>query len=165
MELLHHGTPAAAATLAISRASSSVAASGLSMKTGFFAATIIDCYDEMLTRARDLLPAFAGRAADCEKQRRLTDDNERDLHRTGLFRVLQPASVGGAELDVGIIVDICAEIAKVCPSTSWNFGNLASHHWMLGYFDPDTQDEIWDVSPDTLIATSLAFPGGRGAPG
>ena len=119
-------------------------------------------YEEMLSRARSLLPAFAERAADCEKQRRLTDDNERDLHRTGLFRVLQPASVGGAELDLGIIVDVCAEIAKVCPSTSWNFGNLASHHWMLGYFDPETQDEIWDVSPDTLIATSLAFPGGRG---
>ena len=72
------------------------------------------------------------------------------------------ASVGGAELDVGILVDVCAEIGKVCPSTAWNFGNLASHHWMLGYYEPETQDEIWDVSPDTLIATSLAFPAGRG---
>ncbi len=61
-----------------------------------------------------------------------------------------------------IFVDAAAEIAKVCPSTAWNFGNLASHHWMLGYCDPRIQDEIWDVSPDTLIATSLAFPCGKG---
>ena len=119
-------------------------------------------YGEMLERARSLLPAFAERAAECERQRRLIDDNERDLHRTGLFRVLQPARVGGPELDVGILVEVCAELAKVCPSSSWNFGNLASHHWMLGYYEPETQDEIWSVSPDTLIATSLAFPAGRG---
>ena len=69
-----------------------------------------------------------------------------------------PRRVGGAELDVGIFVDVCAEIARVCPSTAWNIGNLASHHWMLGYFPPETQDELWDVSTDVLIATSLAFP-------
>lgn len=43
-----------------------------------------------------------------------------------------------------------------------NLGNLASHHWMLGYFQPEAQDEIWDLSRDTLIATSLVFLAGRG---
>ena len=119
-------------------------------------------YAEMVNRARTLTPVFAERAAACEKLRRLPDESERDLHRTGLFRIAQPARVGGADLDVGIFVDVCAEIARVCPSTAWNLGNLASHHWMLGYCDPETQNEIWDVSPDTLIATSLAFPAGRG---
>ena len=119
-------------------------------------------YAEMVDRARALLPAFAERAAACERERRLPDDNERDLHRAGLFRVVQPGRVGGPELDVGILVDVCAEIAKVCPSTAWNLGNLASHHWMLAYYEPETQDEIWSVSPDTLIATSLACPAGRG---
>src|SRR5579885_2365479 len=76
--------------------------------------------------------------------------------------MVEPSRVGGPELDVGIMVDVCAEIAKACPSTAWNLGNLSSHHWMLAYYEPETQDEIWDVSPDTLIATSLAFPAGRG---
>jgi 3-hydroxy-9,10-secoandrosta-1,3,5(10)-triene-9,17-dione monooxygenase len=119
-------------------------------------------YDEMVARARSLVPVFAQRAPECEKLRRMPDENERDLHRTGLFRVVQPARVGGADLDVGILVDICSEIATVCPSTAWNLGNLSSHHWMLGYYEPETQDEIWDASPDTLIATSLAFACGRG---
>lgn len=117
---------------------------------------------EMLERARSLVPVFAERAAECERQRRLPDDNERDLHRTGLFRIMQPARVGGPELDLRVMVDVCAEIAKVCPSTSWNLGNLSSHHWLLGYFEPEMQAEIWNASPDTLIATSLAFAAGRG---
>lgn len=119
-------------------------------------------YLEMLDRARALAPTFAARAAACEALRRLPDDTERDLHDSGLFRMVQPARVGGADLDVGILVDTCAAIARVCPSTAWNLGNLASHHWMLGYYPPEAQDEIWDISRDTLIATSLAFPAGRG---
>lgn len=119
-------------------------------------------YGEMMSRVRALKPALAERAETCERLRRLPDETERDLHEAGLFRIAQPKRVGGAELDVRIFVDAAAEIAKVCPSTAWNFGNLASHHWMLGYCDPRIQDEIWDVSPDTLIATSLAFPCGKG---
>lgn len=119
-------------------------------------------YDEMMARARTLKPVLAERAEACERLRRLPDETERDLHQAGLFRVAQPKRVGGAELDVRIFVEAAAEIAQVCPSTAWNFGNLASHHWMLGYCDPRIQDEIWDVSPDTLIATSLAFPCGKG---
>ena len=119
-------------------------------------------YLEMLERARALVPTFAARAAACEALRRLPDETERDLHEGGLFRMVQPARAGGADLDVGILVDTCAAIARVCPSTAWNLGNLASHHWMLGYYPPEAQDEIWDLSRDTLIATSLAFPAGRG---
>jgi 3-hydroxy-9,10-secoandrosta-1,3,5(10)-triene-9,17-dione monooxygenase len=119
-------------------------------------------YAEMVGRAQALVPKFAERAAACERLGRQPDESERDLHEAGLFRIVQPARVGGAELDVGIFVDVCAEIAQVCPSTAWNLGNLASHHWMLGYFPPQTQEELWSKSLDVLIATSLAFPAGRG---
>ena len=73
-------------------------------------------YDEMLERARRLVPKIAARAEQCEQLRRLPDETERDLHEAGLFRIAQPNRVGGADLDVGIFVDVCAEIAQVCPS-------------------------------------------------
>ena len=118
--------------------------------------------EEMVERARSLAPRISARAEECEQLRRLPDATERDLHETGLFRMVQPARVGGADLDVGVLVETCAEVARVCPSTAWNLGNLSSHHWMLGYFPPAAQDELWDASPDVLIATSLIFPNGRG---
>lgn len=118
-------------------------------------------YEAMLERARGLVPALRERAGETEMLRRMPDATERDLHRLGLFRVVQPARVGGAELPPHILVDLCAITAAACPSTAWNIGNLGSHHWMLGYFPPETQAELWDVSTDVLIATSLAFPQGR----
>jgi 3-hydroxy-9,10-secoandrosta-1,3,5(10)-triene-9,17-dione monooxygenase len=117
---------------------------------------------EMVNRARKLAPVLAQRAETCERLRRMPEETERDLHSAGLFRLVQPARAGGPELDVGIFVDVCAEVARVCPSTAWNIGNLGSHHWMLGYFEPQAQDELWDRSPDVLIATSLVFAAGRG---
>lgn len=119
-------------------------------------------HDEMVRRARELAPALNERVERTEQLRRMPEETEADLHRLGLFRIVQPRRVGGAELDVGVLIDVCAQIARVCPSTAWNLGNLASHHWMLGYFPPQAQDEIWEISPDTLIATSLAFPCGDG---
>jgi 3-hydroxy-9,10-secoandrosta-1,3,5(10)-triene-9,17-dione monooxygenase len=65
------------------------------------------------------------------------------------------------ELDFVAVVDIPAELARGCPSTAWNVGNLACHHWILGYYDPETQREVWDASPDALIASSIALAAGR----
>src|SRR5262249_57911373 len=46
-------------------------------------------------------------------------------------------------------------------------GNVACHHWILGYYEPKTQREVWDANPDALIASSIALAAGRGrkAPG
>ena len=66
------------------------------------------------------------------------------------------------ELDFVAVVDIPAEIARGCPSTAWNVGNLGCHHWLLGYYDPETQHEVWDANPDALIASSIALAAGRG---
>jgi 3-hydroxy-9,10-secoandrosta-1,3,5(10)-triene-9,17-dione monooxygenase len=60
------------------------------------------------------------------------------------------------------VVDIVSELARGCPSTAWNVGNLGCHHWILGYYEPETQHELWDANPDVLIASSIALAAGRG---
>jgi 3-hydroxy-9,10-secoandrosta-1,3,5(10)-triene-9,17-dione monooxygenase len=115
----------------------------------------------MVERADALLPRLRDRAARTEELRRLPPETERDLHDAGLFRILQPKRVGGAELDYVALVD-CAEIlGRADASVAWNFANLASHHWMLGMFDKRAQDLVWDKDPDALIASSFIFPAGR----
>ena len=66
------------------------------------------------------------------------------------------------ELPFIAVVDIVAELARGCPSTAWNVGNLGCHHWILGYYEPETQHELWDANPDVLIASSIALAAGRG---
>lgn len=117
--------------------------------------------DDMLARARALAPALRARAARAEELRRLPEETEADFHASGLFRMVQPARVGGAELDYRLLLDSAAEVAKACASSAWNLANLASHHWMLALFPAPAQDEIWGESPDHLIASALIFPAGR----
>jgi 3-hydroxy-9,10-secoandrosta-1,3,5(10)-triene-9,17-dione monooxygenase len=115
----------------------------------------------MATRAKALIPQLRDRAARTEELRRLPPETERDLHEAGLFRIVQPKRVGGSEFDYVALVD-CAEIlGKADASVAWNFGNLASHHWMLGMFDKRAQDRVWDKDPNALIASSFIFPAGR----
>ena len=119
-------------------------------------------YDEAMRRARAIVPTLRERAQRTEDARMLLRENEQLLHETGLFRFHQPKLFGGMELPFVAIVDIPAEIARGCPSTAWNVGNLATHHWMLGYWPPETQHEVWDASPDALIASSIALAAARG---
>ncbi len=115
-----------------------------------------------MRRARECVPALRERAQKCEDARALLPENEKLLHETGLFRFHQPKRFGGMELPFVAVVDIVAEMARGCPSTAWNVGNLGCHHWILAYYEPETQHEIWDANPDALIASSIALAAGRG---
>lgn len=118
-------------------------------------------YDDLMARARALVPALKARSAKAESLRRVPEETIQDLHAAGLFRILQPRRVGGAELPFRAIVETSAIIGQGCGSTAWVFGNLASHHWMMAMWDPRAQDEIWGDSPDTLIASAFVFPAGH----
>jgi 3-hydroxy-9,10-secoandrosta-1,3,5(10)-triene-9,17-dione monooxygenase len=117
-------------------------------------------YAAMIARARALIPHLRDRAARTEELRRLPPETERDLHDTGLFRIVQPKRVGGSEFDYVALVDCADTLGQADASVAWNFANLASHHWMLGMFDKRAQDLVWK-NPDVLIASSFIFPAGR----
>lgn len=116
---------------------------------------------ELLGRAEQLVPVVRERADATEELRRLPDETERAFHDSGLFRMLQPARVGGSELDYSILIEIGAIIARGCASSAWNLTNLASHHWMLAMFPRPAQDDVWTRNPDALVASSFIFPAGR----
>src|SRR6202049_1456975 len=121
-------------------------------------------FDELRAAAEGLVPALRERAPRAEELRRLPDETIADLHRTGLFRILQPGRGGGSELPFRSIVEPFAGIGRGCGSTAWVLANLAAHHWLLGMWPPEAQDEIWGQSPDNLIGSALIFPRGRARP-
>ena len=105
-------------------------------------------YDEAMRRAREIVPILR--------------ESEQLLHESGLFRFHQPKIFGGMELPFVAVVDIPGELARGCPSTAWNVGNVGCHHWILGCYDPRAQREVWEANPDALIASSIALAAGRG---
>src|SRR4026207_2193837 len=76
-------------------------------------------------RAGEIVPMLRERAQRAEDARMLIRENEQLLHESGLFRFHQPKAFGGMELPFVAVVDIPAELARGCPSTAWNVGNVA----------------------------------------
>src|ERR1051325_1430692 len=105
---------------------------------------------EMIEKTRALMPRLRERAARTEELRHLPPETERDLHDAGLFRMLQPMRIGGAELDYVALVDCAEVLGQADASVAWNLANLASHHWMLGMFEQKAQDLVWGRDPDVL---------------
>ena len=118
-------------------------------------------YTAMIAGARALIPRLRDRASRTEELRRLPPETERDLHESGLFRIVQPKRVGGAEFDYVALVDCAEAIGQADASVAWSLANLASHHWMLGMFDKRAQDMVWNKDVNALIASSFIFPAGR----
>jgi 3-hydroxy-9,10-secoandrosta-1,3,5(10)-triene-9,17-dione monooxygenase len=118
-------------------------------------------YAAMIARAQALIPRLRDRASRTEELRRLPPETERDLHESGLFRIVQPKRVGGSEFDYVALVDCVDAIGLADASVAWNLANLASHHWMLGMFDKRAQDLVWNKDVNALIASSFIFPAGR----
>lgn len=118
-------------------------------------------HEAALERARALVPALRERAARSEAARSLGPETLADLHSSGVLRILQPKRWGGMELDFVAYVDLAAELARGCASTSWNQVNLVIHHWLLALFDERAQAEVWAENPEALIAAAIAFPQGQ----
>jgi 3-hydroxy-9,10-secoandrosta-1,3,5(10)-triene-9,17-dione monooxygenase len=118
-------------------------------------------YAAMIDRAKALIPRLRERASRTEELRRLPPETERELHESGLFRIVQPKRVGGSEFDYVALVDCADVIGQADASVAWNLANLASHHWMLGMFDKRAQDLVWNKDVNALIASSFIFPAGR----
>src|SRR5580698_8077295 len=104
-------------------------------------------YAAMIDRARALIPQLRERAARTEELRRLPPETERDLHDSGLFRIVQPKRIGGSEFDYVALVDCADALGQGDASAAWNFANLSSHHWMLAMFDRRAQDQVWNKNP------------------
>jgi 3-hydroxy-9,10-secoandrosta-1,3,5(10)-triene-9,17-dione monooxygenase len=118
-------------------------------------------YGGVLERAEAFVPTLAARARKTEELRRIPDDTIADLRESGLFRVLQPKRVGGAELPYDALVRVTAILARGCGSTAWVYANLANHDFMLAMWPPEAQDDVWRESSDQLIGSALMFPPGR----
>jgi 3-hydroxy-9,10-secoandrosta-1,3,5(10)-triene-9,17-dione monooxygenase len=116
--------------------------------------------DEIIGRARELIPVLRERAAEAEALRRLPDATNRAFHETGLYRLYQPRRYGGYEADYQLQIDVAAELGRGCGSSAWVQSILASHSWVHGMLGQEAQDEVWGNAPEAIIAS--AFPS-RGA--
>ena len=121
---------------------------------------------DFVERARKLAPQIESCADQAEAERRLPGPLLTALLDAGLFRLLLPRSVGGAEVDPVTFVQIIEEIAKADASTAWCLGQNTGCSMVAAYLEPRVAAEIfgnpravlaWGPGPD---ARAVAVEGG-----
>ncbi len=116
--------------------------------------------DDLVHRARALIPVLRERAETAERDRRVSEETMKDLREAGLFRVLQPVRYGGFEYGLDAFVRIIDEIGRGCGATAWVYSVAAMHQWHIGMFPEQAQDDVWKSDPDTLASSSYPPSGG-----
>ncbi len=116
--------------------------------------------EELVARARALIPLLEERWERADRERRLADDTLAQFTQAGLLRVLQPRRWGGYEMDPQVFYRIQMALAEGCMSSAWVYGVLAVHNWQLALYEERAQREVWGENPDTLICSSY-MPRGK----
>ncbi len=117
--------------------------------------------DELIARARALVPFLKENAAKTEATRALLPEVVQKLFDAGLMRYFAPKRYGGYEADWGIQYYISKELAKGCPSTAWVSSVVGQHLMHASRFPREAQEEVFADGPDFIVATSSAPKGAK----
>ena len=120
--------------------------------------------DDLIARAADLVPTLEARAAETNALRKLPEATVADFKAAGFFRAQQPARCGGYELDFGALVQVSAKLGEGCASSAWIASVVASHHWIVGMFPAQAQDDVWGKDPSAIVCSAYAHTNATAAP-
>ena len=106
--------------------------------------------EDLVERARALIPLVRDSAEAAEKQRMVAPETIAALRDAGVFRILQPERFGGFEYDFGMVIRINSEIGRGCPSSAWVCGLGITHQWIVSGFPPQAQEDVWGDDPGAI---------------
>jgi alkylation response protein AidB-like acyl-CoA dehydrogenase len=109
--------------------------------------------------ADTLLQTVAARAADTEQQRRLPADLAAELAEAGLFRMLVPKSLGGAEVDVATLFTTLEQLGRADAATGWCVMIGGTTALISAWLPMEHAREIW--ADPGVITGGVFAPMGR----
>ena len=112
--------------------------------------------DELVQRARDLVPMLRERAAATEKNRMVFPEVIKAFVDAGFFRICQPRRWGGWEMSPEVFWRVLMELGRGCGSSGWVMMILGVHQWEFGHMSPRAGDDVWGEDPTVLVASSYA---------
>ncbi len=125
-----------------------------------------DAVIDYLGRAETLAPQVAAAADEIERERRLPAALRAAMRDAGLFRMLLPRSLGGAELDPPTFVRVIEAIAKADASTAWCLCQNTVCSMVAAYLPIESGREMYGRDPGTVLAwgpgpsSAVVAPGG-----
>src|SRR5437762_10814768 len=105
---------------------------------------------QYLERARELVPMLAAAGDAIERGRGVTPEIVDALVERGIFRMLLPRSLGGAELDPLTYTDILYTLAQGDGSTAWCLGQNSGCSMIAPYLPEETAKEVFGPARGVL---------------
>lgn len=112
--------------------------------------------EELLDRARALVPMLRERAEEVERARAVPKDIVDAFKNAGFFKILQPKRWGGYEMAPITFLRLLMELGRGCSSSAWVMMILGIHQWEFGLMDPRAGDDVWKDDNSVLVASSYA---------
>lgn len=110
--------------------------------------------EELIARARAMIPTLKSRAARCVADRDVPAESFREFHEAGFFRILQPKRWGGYEMHPNVFFEVQKALAEGCMSTGWTFGVVGCHPYEMALFHDQAQQDVWGEDTTTLTSSS-----------
>lgn len=110
--------------------------------------------EELVARARAMIPALRQRAAECVAGRDVPAKSIAEFHEAGFFRILQPKRWGGYEMHPNVFYDVQRALAEGCMSTGWMYGVVGCHPYEIALFHEEAQADVWGEDSSTLVSSS-----------
>ncbi|MET7571699.1 acyl-CoA dehydrogenase family protein [Streptomyces sp. NPDC005492] len=116
--------------------------------------------------ARELASVLATHAEHTERQRTPAEASLKALREAGFFALGTPRSYEGRGAGVRTAVDVCAELAAGCASSSWLVGIAYGGALFASQLPDAVRVAIWESDPDAVVC-GAANPSGSvtAAPG
>lgn len=110
----------------------------------------------LLEKARSLRPLIEAEADATDRELTLTKPVIEALTETGLFHLMVPRALGGAEADCRTVIDVFEELAHMDGSIGWSHMANASATSYCAFVDPDAAREMVGGRPGSVFAGQFA---------
>jgi indole-3-acetate monooxygenase len=118
--------------------------------------------EDLVQASRALAPQIQAAADEIEARRQLPAEIVDALYAAGLFTMLLPRSLGGAELDLPTFVRAIEQLARADGSVAWCVGQANGLCNYMAYADPATARSLFGHDGRTILANG---PGEGNRPG
>ena len=119
--------------------------------------------DELIARARAMVPEIRALAEETERNRNLFPHIVEKIRAAELLRTCRPAMFGGFEYDGEVALKIAMTISAGCASTGWTVNGAVSNGLSLAHWSIQAQREIWGDGSDPFTFACFA-PTGNAVP-
>ena len=119
--------------------------------------------DELIERARAMVPEIRALAEQTERNRNLSPHIVERIRDAELLRTCRPKMFGGFEYDGEVALNIALTISAACASTGWTVNGAVSNGLSLGHWPIEAQRELWEGDADPFTFACFA-PTGTAVP-